>query len=293
LQTIRSTSTASHATPVAALSHALVSTCAHHAADWSVGASQMSQNQRSSSGRPCRRARPCTAASIVPKLAQAPAPAILTARELNPSTKSCSISLQTAAMSDGGTRGDQTVERPHCCPSARVLPPNARAGCRSIAATATSSFPASVKGGTSTCGSTASDSRKAHPCGKGESGEREGSGAGAAGVQVHFSTTRRHCPCLITTPRTLVLPHAVSSLMILRDRGDGGDSQKSIQAMQPSTSATLMVVLTTHRSEESARFVHGERREVATAPPRGLTTASGRENKVLNLFACSTYVREW
>ena len=98
---------------------------------------------------------------------------------------------------------------------------------------------------------------------KGESGEWEGSGAGAAGVQVDCSITRRHCRSLITTPRSLVLPHAVSSLFILRDRGDGGDSQKGIQTMPPSTAVTLMVVLTTHRSERLVRDVHGERHDVA------------------------------
>ena len=82
---------------------------------------------------------------------------------------------------------------------------------------------------------------------------------------MHCSFTRHHCPCLVARPRRLVLPHAVSSLSILRDRGDGGDSQKGIQAMPPSTSATLMVVLTTHQSEGLVRGVHGERHDVATA----------------------------
>eukprot|EP00966_Prymnesium_polylepis_P333505 7388967-Prymnesium_polylepis.1 len=105
------------------------------------------------------------------------------AREHIQATKPCGRILQTATTSGDSVRGAYTMERPHCFPAARPLPPGARADCRSIAATAPSSFPASMKGGTSTCGSTAPDSRNAHPCGKGESGEREGRGAGAAGVQ--------------------------------------------------------------------------------------------------------------
>ena len=172
-----------------------------------------------------------------------------------------------AGESGGATRGAQTMERPHCCPAARTLPPIARADCGSIPATAPSSFPASMKGGMSTCGSTPPDSRNAHPCGKGDSSEREGSGASAAGVQVCCRFTRHHCPCLVTRRRRLVLLHAVSFVSILQDRGDGGDSQKGTQAMPPSTSATLMVVLTTHRSKGLVRVVHGERHD-ATAPPR-------------------------
>ena len=106
-----------------------------------------------------------------------------------------------------------------------------------------------------------------------------GSVASAAGVQVCCSITRRHSPCLSTTLRMLVLPHAVSSLMILRDRGDSGDSQQAIQTMPLSTSVTLMAVLTTHPSEESARFVHGEPHDVAGAPPRGPRTALARKSK--------------
>jgi len=196
-------------------------------------------------------------------------------------------------MSGGGTCGDHTVERPHCCPAARWLPPSARADCQSIAVMAPSSFPASTKGGTSTCTATLPDSRNAHSCGTSESGEWEGSGAGAAGVQVDCSIIRRHCRSLTTTPRSLVLPHAVSSLSILRDRGDGGDSQKGIQTMPPSTSATLTVVLTTHPSDGLVKDDHGERHGVATAPPRAHRTRLRRDSKVLNLFACSTYVREW
>ena len=88
------------------------------------------------------------------------------------------------------------------------------------------------------------------------------SGARAAGVQVCCSFTRLHCPCLVTSPGRLVLPHTVSSLSILRDRGDSGDSQKAIQTMLISTSVTLIAVLTTHLSEESARLVHGEPHDV-------------------------------
>jgi hypothetical protein len=98
--------------------------------------------------------------------------------------------------------------------------------------------------------------------------------ARAAGVQVCCSFTRLHCPCLITSPGRLLLPHAVSSLMILRDRGDVSDSQQGIQTMPPSTSATLMVVLTTHPSEGLVRDVDGERHGVVTVPPRGHATAS-------------------
>ena len=52
--------------------------------------------------------------------------------------------------------------------------------------------------------------------------------ARAAGVQTCCSTTRLHCPCLITTPCTFLLLHTASSLMILRDSGGGDDSQKAI-----------------------------------------------------------------
>ena len=89
------------------------------------------------------------------------------------------------------------------------------------------------------------------------------SAAGAAGVQVHCSITTLHYTCLITSPYTLLLPHAVSSLSILRDRGDGGDSQQGFQTMPLSTSATLMVVMTTHLSEGLVRDVHAERHGVA------------------------------
>ena len=191
-QTIPVASMASRTTPVAALAHGLVSTHAHHAADWSVGASQMSRNWRSSAGHSCGHARPRTAASTALTLAQAPEPAMLTPREHSQATKSCRSSLQMAGASGGGTRGAQTMERPHYCPAARTLPPIARADCGSIAATAPSSFPASMKGGTSTSGSTPPDSRNAHPRSKGDSSEREGSGAGAAGVQVCCSFTRHH-----------------------------------------------------------------------------------------------------
>ena len=160
------------------------------------------------------------------------------------------------------------------CPTACAMPPGARANCPSIAATAPSTFPANVKSGTSSCGSTPADSRNAHPCGKSESSEREGSETGAAGVQVYCSFTRLHCPCLVARPRRLESPHAMSSLSILRDRGDGGDSQKGTMAMRPSTSATLIMVLTTHRSECLVRLVHDERHDVIAAPPRRRTCAS-------------------
>ena len=169
-QTISLASMASRTTPVAALSHGLVSTHAHHAADWSVDASQTSGNLRRSAGRSCRRARPRTPAPIAPKLAPSPASAMVIAREPSQATKPCSSSLQTAATSGGCTRGAQTVERPHSRPAACWLSPSARAGCQSIATTAASYFPAGVKGRTSTSESTPPDSRKARPCGKCESG---------------------------------------------------------------------------------------------------------------------------
>ena len=291
LRTTPSTPTAPCATPVAALSHALTSTRAHYAAERSVSASQISPNRRSSAERSCRCEQPRTVVSIAPKLPQAPPPAMLTARKQSKATKPCSSSLQMAATSSGSMRSVQMVERSHCCPAARALPPNARAHCRSIGTTAASSFPASLKGGTRTCGSTAPTSRNVQPYGKGEPSEQERSAAGAAGVQVHCSITTLHYPCSITTPCMLLLQHAVSSLMILRDRGDGGDSQQGFQTMPPSTSATLMVVLTTHLSEGLVRDVHAERHGVATAPPRAHRTSSRRHSKVLKLFACSTYMR--
>ena len=110
------------------------------------------------------------------------------------------------------------------------------------------------------------------------------SGARAAGVRVCCSFTRLHRMCLTTSPGRLVLPHTVSSLLILRDRGDVGDSQKGIQTMPPSTSATLMVVMTTHLSKGVVRDVHAERHGVATAPPRAHRTRLRRDSKVLNLF---------
>jgi hypothetical protein len=279
LQTTPSASTASRTTPIAALPHALVSTHVHHVAHWSVGTSHDEWKLKVLGGPLLSPHRPGTAPSIAPKLAQAPAPAILTAREHSQTTKSCSSSLQMAAASGGGTRGDQTTRQPQCCPSAWWLPPNARADCPSIAATAASSFPASMKGGTSTCGSKPPDIRNVYPCGKRECGEREGIGAGVAGIQVECSTIRRHCPCLITTPRMLVLPHAVSSLSILRHRGDGGESQQAIQTMPTSNSATLVVVLATHQSEGLLRDVHGERHDVAGAPPCGPRTALHAQSK--------------
>ena len=89
------------------------------------------------------------------------------------------------------------------------------------------------------------------------------------------------------------MPHTVSSLSILRDRGDRGDSQKGIQTMPPSTSATLMVVMTTHLSDGLVRDVHGERHGVATALGAVIRQPPTASDKVLNLFTYSTYVREW
>ena len=171
------------------------------------------------------------------------------------------------------------MERSFCCPSARASPPGAGVDCLWIAAMAPSSFPATLKGGTSSCGSMLPVSRNVHPCGKDELGEREGRGAGVAGVQACCSFTRHHYLSLVTRPRRLVLPHTVSSLSILRDRGDSGDSQKAIQTMLISTSVTLIAVLTTHPSEESARLVHGEPHDVTGAPRRGPRTALARESK--------------
>ena len=198
-----------------------------------------------------------------------------------------------ACASVGSMCGAQTMERPHCCPAARTLPPIARADCGSIPATAPSSFPASMKGGTSTCGSTPPDSRNAHPRGKGDSSDWEGSGASAAGVRVCCSFTRHHCPCLVTRPCRWVLPHAVSSLSFLRDRGNGGDSQQGFQVMPPSTSATMMVVLTTHRSEGLVRGVHGERHDVAGAPPRSPSGEASHDLALAQLFyvLTSTYIQ--
>jgi len=101
------------------------------------------------------------------------------------------------------------------------------------------------------------------------------------------SFTRHHCPCLVTRPRRLMLPHTVSSLSILRDRG-GVDSQQAIQTMPPSTSATLMVVLTTHRSEGLARVSMAS---VTTSPSR-LAALASREGNVLKFYMCSTYMLE-
>eukprot|EP00326_Haptolina_ericina_P022219 CAMPEP_0181189438 /NCGR_PEP_ID=MMETSP1096-20121128/11660_1 /TAXON_ID=156174 ORGANISM="Chrysochromulina ericina, Strain CCMP281" /NCGR_SAMPLE_ID=MMETSP1096 /ASSEMBLY_ACC=CAM_ASM_000453 /LENGTH=125 /DNA_ID=CAMNT_0023278587 /DNA_START=130 /DNA_END=506 /DNA_ORIENTATION=+ len=124
---------ASRTTPVDALLHGLVSTHAHHAADWSVDASQTYPKRVEIGGAP--QAAPvvvhglATPAPIAPKLAPASSPAMVIAREQNQATKPCSSSLQTAATSGGSTRGAQTVERPHCRPAACWLSPSARAGC--------------------------------------------------------------------------------------------------------------------------------------------------------------------
>ena len=96
---------------------------------------------------------------------------------------------------------------------------------------------------------------------------------------MHCSITTLHYPCSTTTPCMLLLQHAVSSLMILRDRGDSGDSQKAIQTMLISTSVTLMAVLTTHPSEESARLVHGERHDVAIHHLESTSDGRSRESK--------------
>ena len=63
--------------------------------------------------------------------------------------------------------------------------------------------------------------------------------------------------------------------------------------MPLSTSATLMVVMATHLSEYLVRDIHAERHGVATVPPRAHRTSIRRGSKVLNLFAYSTYIREW
>ena len=102
--------------------------------------------------------------------------------------------------------------------------------------------------------------------------------------KVHCSFTRQHGPCSILRPPGLLLPHAVSSLFILRDRGDGGDSQKGTQAMRPSTSVTLMVVLATHRSEGLVRGVHGERHDVAGVPPRSPSGEASHDLALAQLF---------
>ena len=63
--------------------------------------------------------------------------------------------------------------------------------------------------------------------------------------------------------------------------------------MRALISATLMVVLTTHRSEGLVRVVHGERHDVATAPPRSPSGQASHdlalaqltcENGILNCF---------
>jgi hypothetical protein len=63
--------------------------------------------------------------------------------------------------------------------------------------------------------------------------------------------------------------------------------------MPLSTSATLMVVMTTHLSEGLVRDIHAERHGVATVPPRAHPSSIRRDSKVLNLFAYSTNVRQW
>ena len=99
------------------------------------------------------------------------------------------------------------------------------------------------------CESTPLDSRNPHPCGQGESGEQEGRGTRAAGgssvSQLHRTL---YFPCLITAQRTLLLPHTVSSLSIVRDRGAMAEgvsnparrSQQSGQTISAPTSATLI-----------------------------------------------------
>ena len=57
------------------------------------------------------------------------------------------------------------------------------------------------------------------------------------------------------------------------NRGDGGDSQQGVETMLPSTSATLIVVLTTHLSEGLVRVVHDECHGVAVALWQGTASA--------------------
>ena len=64
------------------------------------------------------------------------------------------------------------------------------------------------------------------------------------------------------------------------ETGDGGDSQQIIQTIPTSTSATLIMILTMHRSEDLMRDVHGERHDVAGAPPRGPCTRKQTSSKV-------------
>ena len=131
-QTTPLASMASRTTPVDALLHGLVSTHAHHAADWSVDASQ-TYPKRVGKSEALRRPllSSCTALHASPHCTQA-CPSIITShgdsKRANQATKPCSSSLQTAATSGGSTCGAQTVERPHCRPAACWLSPKCTSG---------------------------------------------------------------------------------------------------------------------------------------------------------------------
>ena len=93
------------------------------------------------------------------------------------------------------------------------------------------------------CESTPLDSRNPHPCGQGESVEREGRGTRAAGgssvSQLHrtlFSVLDH------TSAHVVAAAHCVLSLRTnrARQRRDGGGSQQSGQTISASTSATLI-----------------------------------------------------
>ena len=93
------------------------------------------------------------------------------------------------------------------------------------------------------CESTPLDSRNPHPCGQGESVEREGRGTRAAGgssvSQLHrtlFSVLDH------SSAHVVAAAHCVLSLRTnrARQRRDGGGSQQSGQTISASTSATLI-----------------------------------------------------
>ena len=54
--------------------------------------------------------------------------------------------------------------------------------------------------------------------------------------------------------------------------------------MIPSASPTIIVVMTTHRNEGSARSVLGERQDAAAAPPSGPPRMARSENVLPQLF---------
>jgi hypothetical protein len=87
------------------------------------------------------------------------------------------------AMTRGSQRRAQTLERTNGRSGARALSASARAVAYLIGATGLSIFSASTKGWASNCGSAAHDSRKGHPCSKGESSEWESDEAGAADAE--------------------------------------------------------------------------------------------------------------